>query len=195
MKKNFVLWWLLSLSINASSNIIDFSSLANNSLGNGEVSGLEWVSEGLFLKATSLSLNVGCESLVNACLGADNDSVSDFSGVLVGTWVSPGSTTQSFVTNMGIEFCCEDMDRPSHLVDRTEVSLFDVNGDFVASFSDTDFFYSGGPNIGSFAIQFGTDAISKITFNVVSIPPAWSLIGFALLILTRRKCSLFRWLS
>ena len=134
---------------------ISFTGLTDGS-GNGEVTGNEFLGQGLDLNVLAGStFNVGCGSTVS-CLGADVTS-NDFLGTIEGLFVD-GSLNAQTVTSLSINFCCEGNSS------NTITTLFDANGNVVAIFNDVDVNYTGGP-IKRFQTTFGFDAMSSLTYD------------------------------
>jgi hypothetical protein len=187
---------LLLLSLlwmnSAFATLITFEGRANDPTRNGEVLGTEWLSRGLLLTSPTLALNVGCGDPV-PCLGADQSSVSDFNGILNGRFVVPGTLLPSSVFSLGIEFCCEDFDRPPGFDDVTITSIFDTSGGLLARIFDDDFFFTSTRAIGSFSVDFGSDAMLGIRFNSLPEPAPLGLVLMgllgALLLPKRRRCA------
>lgn len=161
----------------AFATLITFADLTNDPAANGEVDGTEWISHGLLL--TSPSLNVGCGA--PACLGADQNSISDFNGTIHGSFVVPGSMVPSAVFALGMEFCCEGLARPPGFDDQTITSIFSTSGALLAQILDADFFFQSAVPIGSFAVDFGSDAMLSLRFNQVAEPASLGLMLMGLL--------------
>jgi len=176
----------------AFATLITFADRANVPTGNGEVLGTEWISRGLLLTSPTLALNVGC-GIPTPCLGADQSSVSDFNGIINGSFVVPGTLLPSSVFSLGIEFCCEDFERPPGFDDLTITSIFDTSGGLLAQIFDNDFFFTSTVAIGSFSVDFGSDAMLGIRFNGVPEPAPVGLLLTGLLALLlvpkRRRCA------
>lgn len=152
---------------------IDFGHLTNDPTARGEVLGTEWLARGLLLSSPTLGLNVGC-GFPTTCLGADQSSMSDFNGRING----------SFLTNvfaLSIEFCCEELERPPGFDDRTITSIFDTSGGLLAQIFDTDFLFQSAVPIGSFSVDFGSDAMLGLKFNEVAEPGALGMLLMSLL--------------
>jgi len=176
----------------AFATLITFEDRANVPTGNAEVNGTEWISKGLLLSSPTLALNVGCGVPV-PCLGADQSTVSDFNGIINGSFVVPGTLLPTSVFSLGIEFCCEDIARPPGFDAITITSIFDTSGGLLAQIFDNDFFFSSAVAIGSFSVNFGSDAMVGIRFNSVPEPASLGLVLMgllgALLLSKRRRCA------
>jgi len=176
----------------AFATLITFDDRANVPTGNGEVTGTEWIGKGLLLSSPTLALNVGC-GIPAPCLGADQSSVSDFNGIINGSFVLPGTLLPTSVFSLGIEFCCEDVERPPGFDAITITSIFDTSGGLLAQIIDTDFLFKSAVAIGSFSVNFGSDAMVGIRFNDVPEPAPLGLVVMgllgALLLPKRRRCA------
>ena len=159
----------------AFATLITFEGLTNNPLGNGEVDGSEWISRGLLLSSPTLALNVGC-GIPAPCLGADLSSISDFSGTINGSFVVPGTLLPTSVFSLGIELCCVAADRPPGVDDQTITSIYGISGALLARIFDTDFFFASTVPIGSFSVDFGSDAMVGLRFNEVPEPGSFGLL-------------------
>lgn len=174
------LFWMNS----AFATLITFDHLINNPSANREVAGTEWISQGLRLASPTLGLNVGCGIPVS-CLGADKTSVADFNGIIDGSFTVPGT-----VFSLGIQFCCEDFERPPGFDDKTITSIFDTSGMLLAQIFDTDFLFRSRVPIGSFSVDLGSDALLGLRFNEVAEPASFGLLLLslcALLLFKRRR--------
>jgi hypothetical protein len=179
---------LLALALlwagSASATRIAFDDLTNipyaNPNSNGEVDGTEWIPKGLLLSSPTLALNVGCGTPVS-CLGADRVSISDFNGRIDGSFVIPGSVLPAPVFSLGIDFCCEEFDRPAGLDDQTITSIFGTTGTLLARIFDTDFFFRSAVPIGSFSVDFAADAMLGLRFNEVPEPASFGLLLMSVL--------------
>ena len=149
----------------AFATVITFEGLTNDPTANHEVNGTEWIAQGLMLASPTLGLNVGC-GVPTPCLGADLATISDFNGTINGSFVVPGTLLPNGVYSLGIEFCCEELIRPPGFDDLTITSIFSTSGTLLARILDTDFLFMSAVPIGSFSVDFGTDAIRGIRFNV-----------------------------
>lgn len=182
-----VLLWMNS----AFATLVTFDDRTNIPTANGEVVGTEWTSRGLLLTTPSLALNVGC-GVPTPCLGADQASVSDFNGIINGSFVVPGTLLPTSVFSLGIEFCCEDFLRPPGFDDQTITSIFDTSGGLLARIFDTDFLFASAVPIGSFSVDFGSDAMLGLRFNVPEPAPlGMLLLGLVgvLMLSKRRRCA------
>lgn len=178
--RNGVLVLALLWMNSAFATLITFDDHANVPTGNGEVVGTEWISRGLLLTTPSLALNVGC-GVPAPCLGADQTSVSDFNGIIRGTFVVPGTLVPTSVLSLGIEFCCEEFVRPPGFDDQTITSIFDMSGGLLAQIFDSDFFFASTVPIGSFSVDLGSDAMLGLSFNQVPEPASLGLMLVGLL--------------
>jgi hypothetical protein len=189
--RNGVLVLALLWMNSAFATLITFEDRTNVPTGNGEVVGTEWISRGLLLTTPSLALNVGCGA-PNPCLGADQTNVSDFNGIINGSFVVPGTLLPTSVFSLGIEFCCEAFLRPPGFDDQTITSIFDTSGGLLARIFDTDFFFASAVPIGSFSVDFGSDAMLGLRFNVPE-PGSLSMLLLGLLgvlmLSKRRRCA------
>ena len=189
--RNGVLVLALLWMNSAFATLVTFEDRTNIPTANGEVVGTEWISRGLLLTTPSLALNVGCGA-PNPCLGADKTNVSDFNGIINGSFVVPGTLLPASVFSLGIEFCCEDFLRPPGFDDQTITSIFDTSGGLLARIFDTDFFFASAVPIGSFSVDFGSDAMLGLRFNVPE-PGSLSMLLLGLLgvvmLSKRRRCA------
>jgi len=105
--------------------VIDFDSFVNDESGNGEITGNEFVAEGVVFSTPDLALNLGTTPLSGTqpnSLGADLTSVNDFNG------------------SLEIEFtgtqCANDVEflifNPSF-----QAEAFDINGDSLGVLTNT----------------------------------------------------------
>lgn len=163
--KNGLLALALLWANGAFATAVTFAGAINDPTANHEVNGTEWISQGILLASPTLGLNVGC-GVPAPCLGADLATVSDFNGTIKGSFVLPGTLLPSAVHTLGIEFCCEDLIRPPGFDDLTITSIFSTTGALLAQILDTDFTFISAVPIGSFSVDFGSDAIQGIRFNV-----------------------------
>src|SRR5687768_143751 len=108
MQKSLVIVTVLSLFAfvsvaDAAPITISFTGLIDNEFGNGEVSGNEFLAQGLDLDVVAGStFNVGCGS-PNACLGADLATINDFTGIIEGRFVD-ASLNAATVTRLDIDY-------------------------------------------------------------------------------------------
>jgi hypothetical protein len=133
---------------------ISFTGLTDNTSSNGEVTGDEFLSQGLDLNVLNGStFNVGCG--FNPCLGADR-IFNDFTGDIEGLFLD--GANPATVTALNINYCCETNTRA------TLTRLFATNGDLLATFLGTDVSYTGAA-VARFQTTFGIDAMSSLTYD------------------------------
>lgn len=187
---------LLACVPTAGATVISFSGYTNipglTRNSNGEVNGTEWIDQGLLITTPDLALNIGCRSLVSACLGADLISPSDFQGTIVGTAVDPKTTVQTAWSFLAIDFCCADYFTDGTPRHTTTTSVFDVMGGLIAQFTNTDVYLFSDRPIGSFAANLGNDGIYSLEFEPLTEPGSLYLFGFGLMglawVIHRRRC-------
>jgi hypothetical protein len=179
---------LLTFSaLSASAETIDFRALPDVPGASGEITGDEFVAQGLQLTLVSgVAFNVGCGTIAS-CLGADQATADDFEGSFRGTFVSPGTTTPMSVLSLDIDFCCSTL-KPVPTVTR----LFDSGGELIGVFTDGDVAYFGHTPVAWFETRLGYDAMSTLGFERFSppVPEPTSLVlmlgGVGLLVARRR---------
>jgi PEP-CTERM motif len=179
---------LLTFSaLSASAETIDFRALPDVPGAGGEITGDEFVAQGLQLTLVSgVAFNVGCGTIAS-CLGADQATADDFEGSFRGTFVSPGTTTPMSVLSLDIDFCCSTL-KPVPTVTR----LFDSGGELIGVFTDGDVAYFGHTPVAWFETRLGYDAMSTLGFERFSppVPEPTSLVlmlgGVGLLVARRR---------
>jgi hypothetical protein len=163
MKKILAIVTLMTLALFLTTSAmadttVSFTGLTDNTNGNGEVNGTEFVGQGLLLTLNGgLAFNVGCGT-GNSCLGADAQSVNDFNGTLTGSFL--GNT----VGHLAIALCCEGN------TGATTITLYDGANNVLASFTGTDINYTGA-GVDHFQVTFGFDAMSSLTFGDVNETP------------------------
>lgn len=179
---------LLTFSaLSASAETIDFRALPDVPGASGEITGDEFVAQGLQLTLVSgVAFNVGCGTIAS-CLGADRATADDFEGSFRGTFVSPGTTTPMSVLSLDIDFCCSTL-KPVPTVTR----LFDSGGQLIGVFTDGDVAYFGQTPVAWFETRLGYDAMSTLGFERFSppVPEPTSLalmLGGVGLLLARRR--------
>jgi PEP-CTERM motif len=178
---------LTFLALPASADTIDFSALPDVPGAGGEITGDEFVSQGLQLTLVSgVAFNVGCGTILS-CLGADLATADDFEGSFRGSFVFPGTTTPMSVLSLDIDFCCSTV-KPVPTVTR----LFDSGGQLIGVFSDGDVAYFGQTPVAWFETRLGYDAMSTLSFERFSppVPEPTSLVlmlGGVGLLLARRR--------
>jgi hypothetical protein len=181
MFRNGLLVLALLWTNSAFATLITFDNLTNipytNPDSNGEVDGTEWLASGLLLTSPTLALNVGC-GLPVSCLGADDTAISDFNGTIHGSFVG----LSAGVFSLGIEFCCEEFELPKGFDDRTITSIYSTSGTLLAQLFDASFFFKSAVPIGSFSVDFGTDAMLSLRFNEVPEPGPLALLLLSLLV-------------
>ena len=174
-------------ALSASAEPIDFRALPDVPGAGGEITGDEFVAQGLQLTLVSgVAFNVGCGTIAS-CLGADQATADDFEGSFRGTFVSPGTTTPMSVLSLDIDFCCSTL-KPVPTVTR----LFDSGGELIGVFTDGDVAYFGHTPVAWFETRLGYDAMSTLGFERFSppVPEPTSLVlmlgGVGLLVARRR---------
>jgi hypothetical protein len=180
---------LTFLALSASAETIDFRALPDVPGAGGEITGDEFVSQGLQLQldpVSSVAFNVGCGTIAS-CLGADWATADDFEGSFRGTFVSPGTTTPMSVLSLEIDFCCSTL-KPVPTITR----LFDSGGQLIGVFTDGDVAYFGQTPVAWFETRLGYDAMSTLSFERFSppVPEPTSLLlmlGGVGLLLARRR--------
>jgi hypothetical protein len=184
----------LALAPHASAGTISFTGLTDAPLANGEVTGDEFLAQGLLLELVDgIAFNVGCGT-GTACLGADLRSGEDFRGQIRGRFVVPGTFDPALASSLSISFCCSTLDPAP-----TVTMLFGPGGNLVASFPDGDVFYAGGEPVAYFETRFGYDAMRSLTFTEApnaDVPEPSSLLllagGLAALRAPQRRRSWIR---
>lgn len=87
---------------------------------------------------------------------------------------------------------CADFLRPPGFDDQTITSIFDTSGGLLARIFDTDFFFASAVPIGSFSVDFGSDAMLGLRFNVPE-PGSLGMLLLGLLgvlmLSKRRRCA------
>ncbi len=155
----------LGFAPHASAGTISFAGLTDAPLANGEVTGDEFLAQGLRLELVEgIAFNVGCGT-GSACLGADLSSGEDFRGKIRGRFVVAGTLDPVLVATLSISFCCSTLEPPP-----TVTMLFGPGGNLVASFPDGDFSYRGGRPVAYFETRFGYDAMKSLTFTEAPTP-------------------------
>jgi hypothetical protein len=178
---------LVLLALPASADTIDFRALPDVGGVGGEITGDEFVAQGLQLTLVGgLWFNVGCGTIVS-CLGADQATPDDFKGRFRGTFVSPGTTTPMSVLSLEIDFCCSTL-----MPAPTATRLFDSGGQLIGVFDDGDVAYFGRIPVAWFETRLGYDAMDTLSFERHSpaVPEPTSLalmLGGVGLLLTRRR--------
>jgi PEP-CTERM motif len=176
-------------AVSASAVTIDFRALPDVPGAGGEITGDEFVAQGLQLQLdplSSVAFNVGCGTIAS-CLGADRETADDFEGSFRGTFVSPGTTTPMSVLSLEIDFCCSTL-KPVPTITR----LFDSGGQLIGVFTDGDVAYFGRTPVAWFETRLGYDAMSSLSFERFSpaVPEPASLVlmlGGVGLLLARRR--------
>jgi hypothetical protein len=174
-------------ALSASAETIDFRALPDVPGAGGEITGDEFVSQGLQLALVrGVAFNVGCGTIAS-CLGADEATADDFEGSFRGTFVSPGTTTPMSVLSLQIDFCCSTL-KPVP----TTTRLFDSGGELIGVFTDGDVAYFGRTPVAWFETRLGYDAMSSLSFERFSppVPEPTSLVlmlGGVGLLLARRR--------
>lgn len=165
--KKLMLFACLSLAVLSGpvfAEVLDFRTEGLG--GQGTVlAGDEWLDIGVELSTPDTRIEVGCAGGSSACVGA-SETPNDFEGRMVIRFVSPGTTTQSSSLNVNVDFCCESNSGS------TDSVLYDVNGQVITSFTDTDISYQGGTPVGWIEVDFGFDAIFVIEFDSEAIEPS-----------------------
>jgi hypothetical protein len=179
---------LAVLALPALADPIDFGQLPDVPGVGGEITGGEFVDQGLLLTMLDgLSFNVGCGTIAS-CLGADRAVPDDFEGSFRGSFVSPGTSTPMSVLSLQIDFCCSTL-KPVP----TMTKLFDSEGKLLGVFTDGDVSYFGQTPVAWFETRLGYDAMYSIGFEQFTpdVPEPTSLAlmagGFGLLLLRRRQ--------
>ena len=151
---------LMAAALPARAVTIDFRGLTDVPGANGEISGGEFVGQGLKLTLVSgVAFNVGCGTIAS-CLGADRAAVDDFEGTFRGTFVALGTGDGVSVAGLQIHFCCTTL-KPIP----TTTRLFDANGALIGLFDDGDVSYSGGTPVAWFETRLGYDAMSTLSYE------------------------------
>ena len=155
----------LAIAPHASAGTISFAGLTDAPLANGEVTGDEFLAQGLLLELVDgIAFNVGCGT-GTACLGADQSSGEDFRGQIRGRFVVPGNLDPALAFTLSISFCCSTL-QP----EPTITMLFGPGGNLVALFPDGDVFYGGPEPVAYFETRFGYDAMRSLSFTEVPNP-------------------------
>jgi len=139
---------------------VDFDGFPNDLLGNGEITGNEFIAQGVVFSTPGLNLNIGgtVGSPPNS-LGADKTSVNDFDGDIVFEFIDE-------CVSSDVEFLIQN---PPF-----SATAFDINGNPLATlvgspFSET-FSFVGLP-VHKVQISGSVYAIDDLTFTLECIPP------------------------
>jgi len=140
---------------------VDFDGFPNDSSGNGEITGNEFIAQGVVFSTPDLNLNIGGTTVSSPpnSLGADKTSVNDFDGDIVFEFIDEcvSSDVEFLIFNPPFS-----------------ATAFDINGNPLATLvgsSFTETFSFVGLPVHKVQISGSFYAIDDLTFTLECIPP------------------------
>lgn len=126
----------------------------NNTETGGELVGDEFEPVGIVFSTPGIHLNIGCAigpGNPNNCLGADEFSDNDFSGLLIGEFtLGGGRATVDLIT--------------IDMVNASLTNLYDIDGRLIGTFGP-DFTYDGPTPVARFESILDSDAHRTLTYD------------------------------